>query len=447
MTNRIFLSYSTRDRAYVERLAAFLNSAGFDVWWDRELRVGEDWARVVERRIGACAALVVVLSPSAVESKWVRREIKHADDKNKKILPLQLIECAIPLVLCELHIENARGGIIPQGLIAQLGAVAHVPKPAGSVTETSDELPAAASGAATIESVAWSPDGARIATGISGGDCIVWQPDTKQMLFTLSGHVDAVRSVEWSDDGSRIATGSDDGTARIWRNDNGSIEHVLSGHVVDGPIAGPTSTVQFVAWSPDGTRLATGGNAGIVVWDSATWTAERHFDSHDLFFVKALAWSPDGKYLAASCFTGSVAVWVAASYRPLRTRTAKLSRNCVIEWSEDSGRIYIGDDQGHLTWWSPHTKKNGSIASRDVGTIQKIVRSPGEERIAVCAGHTLKIWLTRYHTQGPVTLEGHTGEVNSAAWSPDGDRLVTGSADGTARIWSTRTGQAISVLT
>src|SRR5690606_33028421 len=77
-------------------------------------------------------------------------------------------------------------------------------------------------------------------------------------LRVLEGHTHRVRSVAWSPDGTQLASGSTDHTARVWDATSGQALRALEGH---------TGSVFSVAWSPDGTRLASGSYDGTVrVW-------------------------------------------------------------------------------------------------------------------------------------------------------------------------------------
>ena len=67
-----------------------------------------------------------------------------------------------------------------------------------------------------LTSVAWSPDGKRLATGSEDNTAKVWDAETGKELLTLSGHTWSVSSVSWAPDGERLATGSGDGTAKVW---------------------------------------------------------------------------------------------------------------------------------------------------------------------------------------------------------------------------------------
>lgn len=84
-----FISYSRADSAFIDRLEADLRAYGFDTWVDRQhLEGGADWARVIEQQIQQRETLVVALSPNAITSTWVRREITFALNGGKHIIPI-----------------------------------------------------------------------------------------------------------------------------------------------------------------------------------------------------------------------------------------------------------------------------------------------------------------------------------------------------------------------
>lgn len=87
---RAFVSYRSADRNFVRRLAGDLTRAGIGTWLDeRELDAGDDIG-AIESAVRACGCLVVILTPAAEKSRWVRREVELARSLGKKILPVLL---------------------------------------------------------------------------------------------------------------------------------------------------------------------------------------------------------------------------------------------------------------------------------------------------------------------------------------------------------------------
>ena len=154
----------------------------------------------------------------------------------------------------------------------------------------------------SVNSVAWSPDGKRIASGAWDKTVQVWDTTTGGNEYTYSGHSDFVNSVAWSPDGKRIASASDDKTVQVWDATTGGNEYTYSGHSGD---------VNSVAWSPDGKRIASGGlDKTVQVWDATTGGNAYTYSGHsDL--VNSVAWSPDGKRIASGGLDKTVQVWDA----------------------------------------------------------------------------------------------------------------------------------------
>lgn len=93
----IFISYSREDREIAKRFAAALSSEGFCVWWDAALHSGETFDEVIEEQLRAAKAVVVLWSPRAVKSRWVRAEATLADRRNK-LVPAIIEPCDRPII-------------------------------------------------------------------------------------------------------------------------------------------------------------------------------------------------------------------------------------------------------------------------------------------------------------------------------------------------------------
>ncbi|MCU0497663.1 MAG: TIR domain-containing protein [Anaerolineae bacterium] len=100
--DRVFVSYSRRDKAFTERIARDLSDAGLDVWVDfRQIQGGERWQEEIYRGIERCEILIACLSPDSVKSVWCGKEILAARDLGKVILPIMVRESLSDLRVSE----------------------------------------------------------------------------------------------------------------------------------------------------------------------------------------------------------------------------------------------------------------------------------------------------------------------------------------------------------
>ncbi len=206
------------------------------------------------------------------------------------------------------------------------------------------------------------------------------------LIRALSGHTGSVFAVAFSPDGTLIATSSGDQTARLWDTATGRIVRTFTGH---------TSRVAGVAFSPDGTLIATSsGDQTARLWDTATGHIVRTLSGHTRA-VNGVAFSPDGTLLATSGSIDQTArLWDTATGRAVRSLTGHTSRLAGVAFSPDGALIATtSGDQTARLW--------------DTATGQ-LIR----------------------------TLTGHTQAVNGVAFSPDGTLLATSSGDQTARLWA-----------
>ncbi|MEP0393076.1 MAG: TIR domain-containing protein [Erythrobacter sp.] len=91
----IFISYSRRDRERVNFMAKALEAEGYSVWWDRDLRAGEEFDNVIDKHIKESNAIVVVWSDTSIKSNWVKEEAEDGVIENK-LVPALIDEVVIP---------------------------------------------------------------------------------------------------------------------------------------------------------------------------------------------------------------------------------------------------------------------------------------------------------------------------------------------------------------
>lgn len=85
----VFISYSRRDREFVEKLSSDLRKRGISVWIDTEnIQAGTNWQSEIERGLGNASALIFVISPNSTKSKWMIEELTATIQLHKIVLPV-----------------------------------------------------------------------------------------------------------------------------------------------------------------------------------------------------------------------------------------------------------------------------------------------------------------------------------------------------------------------
>jgi hypothetical protein len=107
---KYFISYSHEDRDFASKLADRLSAGGVDVWRDeRGIDAGSDWADEIEDALTECSSVIVILSPAARQSRWVKNEITYACQKKKEVIPVIARACPIPLQLITMQAVDFTG--------------------------------------------------------------------------------------------------------------------------------------------------------------------------------------------------------------------------------------------------------------------------------------------------------------------------------------------------
>ena len=163
-----------------------------------------------------------------------------------------------------------------------------------------------------VRSVAYSPDGTKLATASRDGSVKIWDLANGHELIAFHGHgAEDVHAAQFSPDGKKIASAGGN-TIKIWDPATGQVQQTLTGH---------TSYVTSLAWRPDGARLASGGDDRIVrIWDPAAGK-ELHNLGGQSAMVHAVAYSPDGKLLASVNGEGRLTVYAVETARVPSSRS------------------------------------------------------------------------------------------------------------------------------
>jgi WD40 repeat protein/serine/threonine protein kinase len=322
-----------------------------------------------------------------------------------------------------------------------------------------------------VLSVAYSPDGKRLASSSADKTVKVWDAQTGQQLFTIKGHRSWVNSVSFSPDGKRLASASADNTVKVWDAQTG--QELLSLKIDCNSVAfspdgkwlasadedstvkvrdaqtgqelislkGHKERIRSVAYSPDGKRLASGGGRGEVgVWDAQTGQELLSLRGHTSQ-VNSMAFSPDGKRLASA--DGEVKVWDARTGQELLS--LKIDCNSVV-FSPDGKWLASADEDSTVKVWDAQTGQELLSLKGHTRVVACVAFSPdGKHLISASADQTVKIWDA---TTSPEvrSLSGHTAHVRAVAFSPDGKRLASAAEDKTVKVWDVQTDRELLAL-
>lgn len=244
--------------------------------------------------------------------------------------------------------------------------------------------------------------------------------------ITLENHTASVLAVDFSPDGNLVASGSVDNTLRLWRVKPGNLLRTMRGHPF------PVSAVKF---SPNGAMLATGSTDGIIrIWNVSDARLLKELTGH-AGRISGLSFSGDGRYLVSGADDFTVRIWRMSNFSLYQLIDEGMSAitgvkfspdNLSIAWSEANGTVRIRTLAGswklvfNLDGLSAH-----SLDFHPAGDRLAAGFSNGSIHIIdIASGYSIQI------------LKSHTQPVNCLAFTADGRWLVSGSKDGSARLWS-----------
>lgn len=272
-------------------------------------------------------------------------------------------------------------------------------------------------------------------------------------LRTLRGHSGNVESVAFSPDGWWVATASRDLTARLWHVSNEGMAIALRGH---------TDRVSSVVFSPDGNSILTASaDATAKLW-SLSGECTRTLDGHK-YGVSAALFSQAGDMIATASHDCTARIWKIRTGQCVKTLEGHRSLVRSAQFSSDGSLVITASYDGTARLWNTASGVGDTIPSLQGhdGPICTAVFSP-DDRLAMTSSVdcTARIWEMRQDEErdsragfGQVlgytclfSLEGHSAQVWSAEFSPDGTLAITASADYTARLWSVSKGWCLRVL-
>ncbi len=288
-----------------------------------------------------------------------------------------------------------------------------------------------------VTDLRFSPDSALLATASWDYTARLWDGTTGAPRGTLSGHQRAVLSLAFSPDGARLATGSSDTTARTWRLPAGSADKVLKGH------GGGVYAVEFFR---KGARLvSTGRDSTIRVWDASSGRKLRQLSGH-VGHIYSLDVGPGDRLLASSGHDRTIRIWDLRTWQQIRVHRGHAARTTRVRFSPDGRSLYsIGRDKTARRW-SPLVRGQHARSTAHRSQVWGVSFSP-DDRLLATGGydHTVRLWDVASGAQRAV-FRGHTAEVKAVQFSHDGRHLFSAGRDHSIRKWSVATRAPVKVM-
>jgi WD40 repeat protein/DNA-binding SARP family transcriptional activator len=297
-------------------------------------------------------------------------------------------------------------------------------------------LPRTGSGA-----VAFSPDGARLAT--AGAGAAVWDAATGARLLRLAPRRTPIAGLAYSPDGSLIALGGEHGVTTIRDARSGKRVEMLSGPGGAGP--------DTVAFSPNGEHLAVADQSGrVFLWQLRPRRLVRTISTPSQSFC-GVTWNHDGSLLAAANCGGSnqpeaVHVWNRAQERQVFASSPEPAAAQVAAFVAGD-ELATPAPAGGTEIWNLRTRRAVQTLGERTGTVLALAADARGRRLATGAGDGLaRVWSVATGVQ-LLALAGTNGSVTQVAFSPDGRRLATMGDDGATRIWDITPGGSRDLVT
>ncbi len=303
---------------------------------------------------------------------------------------------------------------------------------------------------APVTCVVFTPDSKTVISGGGEpgkpGEIRLWDVEAGRQKQVLEGHGEMVTALAVTADGKTLASASGvfDKKAEHWVQGEIKLWNLKTGE----PIAtwhGHTKLITALAFLPDGKTLASASeDQSVILWDVEQGQETRTLKGQS-GAIMALAIAPDGKTLAAGSSDRTVQLWDLPTHKRGPVLRGHSGPVAALAFTGDSKTLISAGGVYDLTmgkwlsgevkiWDVPSASERASV-KKHTDVITAVAAIPeGQAMITASADTTMKLWDLTTRTERS-TILGHTSRVTSVAVSPDGKLVASGGGDRTVKLW------------
>lgn len=432
-------------RAAVANLSSTLRGIPLDVLTGKDVLEHKKTMRLAWSAVSGLSVLTVVLGVVSVVAVRARtraqEQTKIAIEQRNIALSRQLavqsrtyLDEALDLAsLLAVEASATRDTVEAKG--AMLDAIQRSPRLVSLLRAHS----------AAVTSVAFSPDGTLASGGRDGDGTIrLWSDKTYQpLLRPIKAEKFRVEHVAFSPDGRVLASAGDGGVVRLW--------NAKTGESIGATLAPTPPSIEGMAFSSQGTLALSGGSGGLSLWDVTNgklllapiqahpeeWTSA--VGSSGSNGVAGLAFSPDGSIIATGASDGIIRLWNSSTLKPLLdpidTHTKSVGINGVhsLNFSPD-GRALASVSGGVVQLWDPATGQPLSPPA-SVGGTNKAIYTPEGRLVSAGTDGFLRVWNGRDLKAIGSPIPVRQANVWSLASNKNG-MIASAGDDGSILLWN-----------
>lgn len=293
-----------------------------------------------------------------------------------------------------------------------------------------------------VNSVAFSPDGKLLVSGGMDKVVRVWDIPSGNLVRELKGHEGGITSVAFTSNQETLVTAGSDGSIRLWDPATGALVRKSKG--LQGPIKCMvvSRNSKLLVYGTTNTTADLSGGATIGLLDVATGENIGSLPGHRRQ-VSCLAFSPDGSALASGGADNLVRLWDVDKEREMITPGCHFPVRALAISPDGSMMATAGI--GAVSLWETSSGRELRRVQGDYGEIHSVAISPTGTKLMWTGKDRIHVWNTRADKE-LCRFQGHESEVVSAVFSPDEGKVVSAGRDQTIRFWDVTTGKALAQL-